>query len=110
MNNTMIYKGYIGSVEFSEEDCLFYGSLQGIKSLVDYDGATAKELIEDFHNAVDNYLEVCTAEGVEPERPYKGSFNIRISPDLHKKAAIYAINHNVSLNSVVEQALQKALV
>ena len=110
MNNTMIYKGYIGSVEFSEEDCIFYGSLQGIKSLVDYDGATAKELIEDFHNAVDNYLEVCTAEGVEPERPYKGSFNIRISPDLHKKAAIYAINHNVSLNSVVEQALQKALV
>ncbi|MBQ0014326.1 MAG: type II toxin-antitoxin system HicB family antitoxin [Oscillospiraceae bacterium] len=110
MNNTMIYKGYIGSVEFSEEDCLFYGSLQGIKSLVDYDGATAKELIEDFHNAVDNYLEVCTAEGIEPERPYKGSFNIRISPDLHKKAAIYAINHNVSLNSVVEQALQKALV
>ena len=110
MNNTMIYKGYIGSVEFSEEDCLFYGSLQGIKSLVDYDGATAKELIEDFHNAVDNYLEVCTVEGIEPERPYKGSFNIRISPDLHKKAAIYAINHNVSLNSVVEQALQKALV
>ena len=110
MNNTMIYKGYIGSVEFSEEDCLFYGSLQGIKILVDYDGATAKQLIEDFNNAVDNYLEVCTEEGIEPERTYKGSFNIRISPDLHKKAAIYAINHNVSLNSVVEQALQKALV
>ena len=110
MNNTMIYKGYIGSVEFSEEDCLFYGSLQGIKSLVDYDGATAKELIEDFHNAVDNYLEVCTAEGVEPERPYKGSFNIRCGPELHRNLAICAMRQNVSLNSLVEEALREYLV
>ena len=110
MNNTLHYKNYIGSIEYSEEDNILYGKLQGIRALVEYEGNTIQELVEDFHTAVDDYLAVCEANNEEPEKSFKGSFNIRISPDLHKKAAIYAINHNVSLNSVVEQALQKALV
>ena len=85
MNNTIQYKGYIGSVEFSEEDGLFYGKVMGIRSLISYEGETAKELIQDFHGAVDDYLELCEAEGRAPELAYKGSFNIRISPKLHKR-------------------------
>lgn len=106
MNNTMEYKGYVGSVEFSESDGLFYGKVQGIRSLISYEGTDAKQLVEDFHSAVDDYLTLCAEEGVEPEKAYKGSFNIRISPELHKQAVVYAMAHQLSLNSVVEQALQ----
>ena len=66
----------------------------------------AKELIEDFHEAVEAYLEMCQEMEVEPEKAYKGSFNIRISPELHKQIAVYAMSHQVSLNSLVERALQ----
>lgn len=59
MKNTMEYKGYIGSVEFSEEDCILYGKVMGIHSLISYEGETAKELLEDFHGAVDDYLILC---------------------------------------------------
>ena len=59
MNNTMEYKGYVGSVEFSEEDGLFYGKVQGIRSLLSYEGTNASELVEDFHGAVDDYLTAC---------------------------------------------------
>ena len=62
MNNTIQYKGYIGSIEFSEEDRLFYGKVMGIRSLISYEGKSAAELIDDFHNAVDDYLEMCAAE------------------------------------------------
>lgn len=106
MNNTMEYKGYVGSVEFSESDGLFYGKVQGIRSLISYEGTDAKQLVEDFHSAVDDYLTLCAEEDVEPEKAYKGSFNIRISPELHKQAVVYAMAHQLSLNSVVEQALQ----
>lgn len=82
MNNTFEYKGYIGSIEFSEEDALFFGKVMGIRSLISYEGENADELISDFHSAVDDYLAVCEAEGREPEKAYKGSFNIRISPEL----------------------------
>ena len=105
MSNTMEYRGYVGSIEFNETDGVFYGKVLGIRALISYEGTTAKELIEDFHGAVDDYLALCEAEGTAPEIAYKGSFNIRISPDLHKEAAIYAIAQQISLNKVVENAL-----
>ena len=67
MNNTISYKGYIGSVEFSEEDNIFYGKVQGIRSLISYEGSNAKELIKDFHMAVNDYLFLCEEEGKSPE-------------------------------------------
>lgn len=110
MKNTMEYKGYIGSVEFSETDELFFGQVQGIRSLISYEGINAKELVSDFHESVDAYLKFCEEEGIEPEKAYKGSFNIRISPELHKQIAICAISKQVSLNSLVEKALQNYML
>ncbi len=109
MNNTMEYKGYVGSVEFSEADGIFYGKVMGIRALISYEGTTARELIDDFHSAVEDYLELCKNEGKEPEKAYKGSFNVRISPELHKQAVIFAATHGISLNSVVESALRSSL-
>ena len=109
MKNLMEYKGYIGSVEFSQDDCLFYGKVQGIRSLISYEGKNAEDLVNDFHGAVDDYLELCTEEGKEPEKAYKGSFNVRISPELHQKIAIYAMEHDISLNSFVERSVEKEL-
>ena len=93
MNNTMEYKNYVGSVEFSESDGVFFGKVMGIRAVISYEGTNAKELIEDFHGAVDDYLALCEASGQEPERAYKGSFNVRVSPELHKQAVIYAVSH-----------------
>ncbi|MBQ9630664.1 MAG: hypothetical protein IJR49_03665 [Treponema sp.] len=55
----MEYKGYIGSIEFSNVDKIFYGKVQGIRSLISYEGTTATKLINDFHSAVDDYLALC---------------------------------------------------
>ncbi len=109
MKNTLEYKGYVGSIEFSEEDRIFFGKVLGIKALVSYEGKTAQELVGDFHNAVDDYLELCESEGMEPEKVYKGSFNVRISPELHKRAAIAAMSKQMSLNSFVEKCIEKAV-
>ncbi len=108
MNNTIQYKGYLGSVEFSEEDGIFYGKVMGIRSLISYEGENAKELLEDFHGAVNDYLASCEASGKEPEVAYKGSFNIRISPELHKRLIIYATAHQMSLNRYIEETLEKS--
>ena len=109
MNNTIEYKGYIGSVEFSEEDNLFFGKVMGIRSLISYEGENSTDLINDFHNAIEDYLEACKAEGREPEKAYKGSFNIRISPELHRQLVVCATSHQMSLNSFVENALRKSV-
>lgn len=110
MNNIMEYKGYVGSVEFSESDGLFFGKVQGIRSLISYEGYNANELVSDFHGAVDDYLMLCKEEGTTPETPYKGSLNVRFkNRDIHRLAAIYAITHKQSLNSFIEEAVMEKL-
>lgn len=109
MNNIMQYKNYIGSVEFSEEDGLFYGKLLGIRSLISYQGSNARALVNDFHEAVDDYLQSCAADGKKPEVPYKGSTNLRFKPDTYRRMAIYTTRMNQSINSFVEEAVEEKL-
>lgn len=109
MNNIMQYKGYVGSVEFSEEDSLFYGKLLGIRSLISYEGSNAKELVSDFHEVVDEYLQSCKEDGTKPEIPYKGSTNLRFKQDTYRRMAIYAIRNGQSINSFVEEACEEKL-
>ena len=109
MSRTLRYKNYVGSIEFSEEDAVFYGKVLGIRSLISYEGGTAKELVEDFHSAVDDYLETCKVEGMNPEIAYKGSFNVRIPPEIHRDAAVYAAEHNETLNHFVLEAMREKL-
>ena len=108
MNNTIQYKGYVGSVEFSEEDKLFYGKVLGIRSLISYEGSSATELLDDFHGAVDDYLQSCKDQNKEPEIAFKGSFNIRLTPELHKKLYIYAATHHISINKYIEKTLEES--
>ncbi len=109
MSSVMNYKGYVGSVEFSENDNLLYGQVLGIKSLLSYEGTTVEELRSDFEGTVDEYLSMCEELEIEPEKAYKGTFNVRISPDLHKRAALYAKEQSITLNKFMEMAVSSAL-
>ena len=100
--------GSVGSVEFSEEDGLFFGKVMGIRSLISYEGKNAQELLSDFHAAVDEYLQACEAAGKEPDVAFKGSFNVRLSPDLHRKLFIYTTAHQMSINKYIEDTLQNS--
>jgi|SRR6185437_14462270 len=109
MNDVMEYKGYYASVHFSAEDDVFFGKLLGIDDLVNFEGASVKELKKAFREALNDYLKTCTELGKEPNKTYKGSFNVRISTDLHKAAAIYAASNNISLNEFIKTAINFAL-
>ena len=106
MHNTMKYKTYVGSVEFSEAKECFFGNVLGIRKDISYEGEDVRSLIRNFHEAVDDYLADCSEAGTEPEKAYKGTFNVRVSENLHREAALYGLNNNMSLNSVVENAMQ----
>ena len=109
MKNVMKYKGYYGSVEFDEDEPTFYGKLLYIRSLVSYEGQTATELLQAFHEAVDDYLDTCQRESVSPEKPFKGSFNVRVGEAIHEKAVVIATQRNISLNELVKTALNHEL-
>ena len=106
MNNNLEYKGYIGTVEYSANDGVLCGKVIGINGLISYEGDSIQSLRQDFEEAVDDYLDMCRENNVEPQKTYKGTFNIRISPELHKSLALHAAKKNQSLNATVEKAIE----
>ncbi len=109
MSEWLQYRGYLGSVRYSDEDQTLHGRLEFIRALVTYEGEDVTSLTKAFREAVDDYLDLCNEYGRTPEVPLKGSFNVRPGRDLHRRAMVYARREGMSLNAVVTQALQRML-
>jgi predicted HicB family RNase H-like nuclease len=107
--NTLSYKDYIGSVKFSSEDEVFYGRIEHINDLITFQSDNAHTLKRAFEEAVDDYIAFCNEKCVEPQKPFKGNFNIRVKPYLHKLAYKKAIQSGMSLNKFIEITLEKEL-
>lgn len=107
--NTLSYKGFEGSAEIDTELDVCRGKLLFIPDLVTYEAPSAAELKTEFEAAVDDYLDTCRELGREPHRPYKGSFNVRVEPEMHRDAVLYAARKGSKLNDVVVQGLRLVL-
>ena len=104
------YKGYKGSVEYSKADNCLFGKVLGMsKDLILYEGHTIDQLRADFEDGIDNYIAGCVADGIEPRKPYSGTLNIRISPEIHSKIAMLAQEAGTTINGYIKQALEEQL-
>ena len=106
IDNILEYKGYHTKIEFNAESKTLRGKIEGINDYVDFEAYDISSIEAEFHAAVDDYLEFCTEVGKEPEKEYKGTFNVRILPDLHRKLALRAFSDGQSLNAEVEKAIK----
>lgn len=106
MKNIYEYKGYFTKIEFSVEDGVLHGKIEGIKDLVNFESEDPKRIEQEFHDAVDDYLQMCEDLGESPDKSYSGTFNVRVSPALHRELAMKALKNGDTLNGTVEKALQ----
>jgi len=104
--NYIEYKGYLGTVEFSSEDLVFHGKIHGINDLVTFEATNVDDLVRAFHEAVDDYLDICERANKIPERAYSGQFNIRIDSSIHKQLSLHAAREGITLNQCVSNALE----
>ncbi|MFN6374826.1 MAG: type II toxin-antitoxin system HicB family antitoxin [Chitinophagia bacterium] len=109
MSSLFKYGEYMGSVKYSDEDEIFYGTVLGIDDLVTFEGSSVRELKKAFKDSVNDYVNLCMKQGRSPKKTYKGTFNVRIPVDLHKKAAVIAEDKGISLNELVKQGLERML-
>lgn len=107
--NTLTYKDYIGSVNFSEKDNVFFGKVEGINALVNFEGESVSELRKAFQEAVDDYLAYCEEEGIQPHKSYSGLLNVRLTPEIHSRVAMLAQRAGISINAFIKQALEKQI-
>ena len=105
MENTLQYKGYFTNISFSVNDKVLHGKIEGIDDLITFESESIADVEKEFHDAVDDYLALCEEIGKEPSKTYKGTFNVRIDPELHRAIALDATRNGISLNQAVEQAI-----
>lgn len=109
MIDRMKHKEFIGSVHYSADDETFFGKIEGIYDLVTFEGKTVKQLQKSFREAVEDYAELCKETGKQIFKSFKGSFNVRINPELHSKAFEKATLEGKSLNQFVKEAIENQL-
>lgn len=103
------YRTYSADVSYSPEDRLIVGKIANVDALILFSAESLDDLEVEFHLAVDEYIQECEQNGVEAERPFKGTFNVRIGSDAHRKAARTAAKWKVSLNEFVRIAVEQAI-
>ena len=103
----MEYKRYLGTVDYDAQAKIFHGDVINTRDVITFQGTTVNEIERAFKESIDDYISWCKEDGVEPEKPYSGKFNVRLSPELHRQIAILAKKRRVSLNNFVEAAISK---
>ncbi|MFQ5735852.1 MAG: type II toxin-antitoxin system HicB family antitoxin [Thermodesulfobacteriota bacterium] len=107
MKDRLMYRDFIGSVNYSSDDDVFHGKIEMVDDLVTFEGRSTEELKSAFHRAVDDYVALCEEIHKEPLKTYKGTFNVRIKPALHKKVVEIATIRGVTLNQFVQDSIQR---
>ena len=105
----MKYKGYFGEVKYDDEAKIFHGEVVGLKDIITFQGKSVDELEQAFHESINVYLAWCKERGEKPEKTFSGTFNLRISPELHAKLALQAQTMGISLNSFVSEKLRSVV-
>ena len=109
MVNSLNYQDYTATITYSAEDEVFFGKVIGLNDLILFEGTSVAELKQAFAEAIEDYLETCKNLGKSPDKAYRGSFNVRVPASLHKRAALVASQHQVTLNDFVKTALAYAV-
>ncbi|HEU0229418.1 MAG TPA: type II toxin-antitoxin system HicB family antitoxin [Burkholderiaceae bacterium] len=109
MSDLLEYKGYQGSVGFSAEDHCFFGKIELINDLISFDGSGVDEITAAFHQAVDDYLAFCQKTRAQPNQPFKGSFNVRVTPALHWRTAVEVKKRGITLDQFIGQSIERML-
>ena len=107
--NILKYRGYTTAIEYSAEDAVLHGKVEGINDLVSFESASAQGIVEEFRRCVDEYIAICKQQGKDPDKPCSGTFNVRISPKLHAMLARKARINGRTLNYEVETAITRYL-
>ena len=105
----MEYKGYIGVFEFDPEIDAFHGTVINTNDVITFYGKSVAELRKEMRLSIDEYLAFCREEGQQPEKPFSGKLLLRTSPELHRRVALEAARHRVSMNAYIQEILEKAM-
>lgn len=105
----MEHKGYSAKITFDEDANTFHGVVIDLRDVITFESDNVEDLIQEFRNSVDDYLDFCASRGEDPEKPYSGTLSLRLDPELHRVLSTTSANYNLSLNKFIIKILENSL-
>jgi len=103
------YKGYTATVEFDADEMVLHGRVDNLRDVVTFQAGSVDDLQSMFEEAIEDYLDLCSERGEEPEKPFSGKFVLRLDADLHREIAIRSARERKSLNAWIVDVVSAAL-
>src|SRR5215210_6463330 len=103
------YKGYTATVEFDADEMVLHGRVENIRDVISFQAVSVDDLQPRFEEAIDDYLDLCSERGEQPEKPFSGKFVLRLDADLHREIALRSARERKSLNAWIVDAVSAAL-
>jgi predicted HicB family RNase H-like nuclease len=105
----LTYKGYQGRFEYDPDADIFHGDVLHLTDVITFQGRSIDELKTALADSIEDYFDLCKDVGKSPQKPFSGRFNVRLTPELHQKAARTAALEGISLNNWIARAVEKAV-
>jgi predicted HicB family RNase H-like nuclease len=103
------YKGYTATVEFDADEMVLHGRVENIRDVISFQAVSVDDLQSAFEEAIDDYLDLCSERGEQPEKPFSGKFVLRLDADLHREIALRSARERKSLNAWIVDVVAAAL-
>ena len=101
----MTYKGYAARVSYDPSLDQFVGQIVGVNDKVAF---SVKALRAALHDKLDDYLATCAQTGISPTLARSGQLRVRISPEIHARAAHAARAAGMTFPAWFEDTLRRA--
>lgn len=101
----MRYKDYIGIVEYDDVAKIFHGEIINTRDVITFQGKSVSEIEKAFQDSIDDYLNWCKEDDVNPEKPFNGKIALRIEPKLHREIASLSKQRKISINKFITKAI-----
>lgn len=105
ITGTLNFKEYVGSIDYNNSENVFYGKVLYINDSILYSADNLEDLTKEFESSIEDYLEMCKNEDLEPNKPMGGVFNVRTTPQNHYFLSVISKRENTTLNKIINEAI-----
>ena len=104
--NMMTIDGHKAIVHFDPDQGLLRGEFVGLNGGADFYADSVARMRVEGAKSLRLFLKTCREEGIEPYKAYSGKFQVRVPESLHARAVETAAAEGVSLNQLIQRAIE----
>jgi predicted HicB family RNase H-like nuclease len=107
--NVLKIDGHDAVIFYDPDIDMFRGEFVGLNGGADFYATTVPKLKAEGARSLREFLAICKERSIDPNKKFSGTFNVRVGKQKHQALAIMAAARGVSMNTLIDQAIDHEL-